>query len=170
MPGRGRLTARGLRSDFGYVFDHASPIGEVVVAAPCHFRLEASFRGAAAHAGIRPEEGSSAILAAARAVSDMPLGRVNEDTTANVGLIDGGSAINVVPEHCSLTAEVRSLREEAAEAVVAEIVDCVHEAANLPECDCDVDVSVQRTFSAYSTPAGAARGARGRGGPARLWL
>ncbi|HEY7953481.1 MAG TPA: M20/M25/M40 family metallo-hydrolase [Solirubrobacteraceae bacterium] len=144
-----------LRSDFGYVFDHASPIGDVVVAAPCHFRLDASFRGAAAHAGIRPEQGSSAILAAARAISDMPLGRVNEDTTANVGLIEGGSAINVVPERSSLSAEVRSLREEAAEAVVAEIVDCVHEAANLPDCDCDVDVSVQRTFMAYNTPSSA---------------
>jgi tripeptide aminopeptidase len=155
LAGARALDPARLRSDFGYVFDHASPIGEVVVAAPCHFCLEASFHGAAAHAGIRPEQGSSAILAAARAVSDMPLGRVNEDTTANVGLIAGGSAINVVPERCSLTAEVRSLREEAAETVVAEIVDCVHEAANLPECDCDVDVNVQRTFMAYSTPSGA---------------
>lgn len=155
LAGARALDASRLRSDFGYVFDHASPIGDVVVAAPCHFRLDASFRGAAAHAGIRPEEGSSAILAAARAVSDMPLGRVSEDTTANVGLIEGGSAINVVPERCSLTAEVRSLREEAAEAVVAEMVDCVHEAANLPDCDCDVDVSVQRTFTAYSTPSSA---------------
>jgi tripeptide aminopeptidase len=153
LAGARALDVTRLSSDFGYVFDHASPIGEVVVAAPCHFRLDASFRGVAAHAGIRPEDGSSAILAAARAVSDMPLGRVNEDTTANVGLIEGGSAINVVPERCSLTAEVRSLREEAAESVLAELVDCVHEAANLPECDCDVDVSVQRTFSAYETPA-----------------
>jgi tripeptide aminopeptidase len=153
LAGARALDVSRLRSDFGYVFDHASPIGEVVVAAPCHFRLDASFRGAAAHAGIRPEDGSSAIVAAARAVSDMPLGRVNEDTTANVGLIEGGSAINVIPEYCSLSAEVRSLREEAAEAVVAEMVDCVHEAANLPDCDCDVDVSVQRTFMAYSTPS-----------------
>jgi tripeptide aminopeptidase len=144
-----------LRSEFGYVFDHASPIGQVVVAAPCHFRLEAAFRGAAAHAGIRPQDGSSAILAAARAVSDMPLGRIDAETTANVGTIAGGSAINVVPEHCRLEAEVRSLREELAEAALAEMVDCVHEAANLPECDCDVDVSVQRSFAAYQTPASA---------------
>jgi tripeptide aminopeptidase len=155
LAGARALDPARLRSDCGYVFDHPSPIGEVVVAAPCHFRLEASFHGAAAHAGIRPEQGSSAILAAARAVSDMPLGRVNEDTTANVGMIAGGSAINVVPERCSLTAEVRSLREEAAEAVVAEIVDCVHEAANLPDCDCDVDVNIARTFAAYSTPSSA---------------
>jgi tripeptide aminopeptidase len=144
-----------LRSDFGYVFDHASPIGEVVLASPCHYRIDASFHGAAAHAGIRPEDGSSAILAAARAVSDMPLGRVDEQTTANVGTIAGGSAINVVPERCALLAEVRSLSEQRAEGVVAEMIDCVHEAANLPECDCDVDVAVQRTFPGYRTPASA---------------
>ncbi|MFI5009761.1 MAG: M20/M25/M40 family metallo-hydrolase [Solirubrobacterales bacterium] len=155
LAGARTLEEGRLRSDFGYVFDHASPIGEVVLASPCHFRLEATFRGVAAHAGVRPEEGSSAILAAARAVADMPLGRLDGETTANVGTIHGGSAINVVPERCSFTAEVRSLREEAAEAAVAEIVDCVHEAANLPDCDCDVDVSVQRSFSAYSTPASA---------------
>jgi tripeptide aminopeptidase len=144
-----------LRSDFGYVFDHASPVGEIVLASPCHYRIEASFHGAAAHAGIRPEEGSSAILAAARAVSDMPLGRVDAQTTANVGTIAGGSAINVVPERCALLAEVRSLSEQAAEGVVAEMIDCVHEAANLPECDCDVDIAVQRTFPGYRTPASA---------------
>jgi len=154
LAGARALDLKRLGSDFGYVFDHASPIGEIVVAAPCHFRLDADFRGAAAHAGIRPQDGSSAILAAARAVSDMPLGRVNKDTTANVGLIEGGSAINVVPERCSLTAEVRSLREQDAEAVVAEMIDCIHEAANLPDCDCDVEVSVQRTFMAYETPSG----------------
>ncbi len=144
-----------MRSDFGYVFDHASPIGEIVTASPCHFRLDVGFRGRAAHAGIHPEQGSSAILAAARAVADMPLGRLDEETTANVGVIRGGSAINVVPERCALSAEVRSLRDRAAETVVAEIVDCIHEAANLPDCDCDVDVRTQRSFSAYRTPTSA---------------
>jgi tripeptide aminopeptidase len=155
LAGARALDVSRLRSDFGYVFDHASPIGEVVLASPCHFRLEAVFRGLAAHAGVRPEDGRSAILAAARAVSDMPLGRLDGQTTANVGTIAGGSAINVVPEHCSLIAEVRSLSEEAAEKTVAEMVDCVHEAANLPECDCDVDVTLQRTFAGYNTPASA---------------
>lgn len=141
-------TAR-LRSDFGYVFDHASPIGEVVLDSPTHFRVQASFRGAAAHAGIRPEEGRSAILAAARAVASLSLGRLDDGTTVNVGTISGGSAINVVPEHCSLALEARALGDERAETVVAEIVDRLHEAANLPDCDCDVDVSVERTFSGY---------------------
>ncbi len=140
-----------LRSGFGYVFDHAAPIGEVVLAAPSHYRLQATFHGAAAHAGVRPEEGRNAILAAARAVADMRLGRVDAETTANVGTISGGSAINVVPERCTVVAEVRGQREERAEELVAELVDCVHEAANLPECECDVDIDLARTFEAYRT-------------------
>jgi tripeptide aminopeptidase len=141
--------ASRLRSEFGYVFDHASPIGEVIVGSPTHFRLEAAFRGAAAHAGIRPEDGRSAILAAARAITAIPHGRIDEGTTVNVGSISGGSAINVVPEHSSFVAEVRALDDERAETVAAEIVDRIHEAANMPDCDCDVEVIVQRTFSGY---------------------
>jgi len=139
-----------LRSAFGYVFDHASPIGEVVMHSPTHFRLEARFRGAAAHAGIRPEEGHSAILAAAHAIASMRHGRIDEMSTVNVGTIAGGTAMNVVPEHCALLAEVRGPDDARAEDLVAEIVDRVHEAANLPECSCDVDVSVERTFSGFS--------------------
>jgi tripeptide aminopeptidase len=140
-----------LRSRFGYVFDHSSPVGELVLCAPTHHRLQAVFRGAAAHAGVRPEQGRSAILAAARAVADMRLGRIDAQTTANVGTIAGGCAINVVPEHCSIVAEVRSQRAERAEEIIAELLDCVHEAANLRECECDVDVTVERTFSGYRT-------------------
>lgn len=140
-----------LRSRFGYVFDHASPIGELVLSSPTHHRLRATFHGAAAHAGVRPEQGRSAILAAARAVADMRLGRIDAHTTANVGTIAGGSAINVVPERCEIVAEVRARREQQGERVVAELLDCVHEAANLPECECDVDVTVERTFTGYRT-------------------
>ncbi|HTZ85761.1 MAG TPA: M20/M25/M40 family metallo-hydrolase [Solirubrobacteraceae bacterium] len=149
LAGTRAFDASKLRSEFGYVFDHATPIGEVIVDSPTHFRIEAEFRGAAAHAGIRPEDGRSAILAAARAVSAMPLGRIDEQTTVNVGTIEGGSAINVVPERCNVLAEVRGMQDERAEDVVAEVVQRMQEAANQPECECDVDVSVQRTFSGF---------------------
>lgn len=142
-----------LQSDFGYVFDHASPIGEVVIDSPSHYRLQADFRGAAAHAGIRPELGRNAILAASRAIASLPLGRLDEGTTVNVGSIAGGTAMNVVPEHCSFVGEVRALGEERAETLVAEIVDRIHEAANIPDCDCDVDVNVQRSFAGYQISA-----------------
>jgi len=161
LAGSRAFDASVLRSDFGYVFDHATPIGEIVTDSPTHFRVEASFRGAAAHAGIRPEEGRSAILAAARAVASMRLGRLEDGSTVNVGTIAGGSAINVVAEHCTLLAEARAFPgpsaqgDAPAESLAAEIVDRVHEAANMPDCDCDVDVSVQQTFSGYHLAAGA---------------
>jgi tripeptide aminopeptidase len=153
LAGARAFDASRLSSDFGYVFDHASPIGEVVLDSPTHFRIEADFRGAAAHAGIRPEQGRSAILAAARAIAAMRLGRLDDETTVNVGTIAGGSAMNVVPERCSVVAEVRSLDEAHAETTVAEVVDRMHEAANLPECECDVDIAVQRTFSGFHLAA-----------------
>jgi tripeptide aminopeptidase len=152
LAGARALEVARLSSRFGYVFDHASPIGEVILDSPTHFRISATFRGAAAHAGIRPEDGRSAILAAARAVSTLRLGRIDELTTANVGTIDGGTALNVVPEQCTLLAEVRSIEDARAEAVVAEMVDRLHEAGNDPDCDCDVDVSVERTFTGYRQP------------------
>jgi tripeptide aminopeptidase len=136
-----------LSSRFGYVFDHASPIGEIVVASPTHHRIVAEFRGRAAHAGIRPETGRSAIAAAARAISSMRLGRLDPETTANVGTIGGGSAINVVPERCRVEAEARSLDARRVEAVATEMIDHLQDAADAAECD--LDVTVERMFEGY---------------------
>lgn len=151
LQGAKAFDAGRLRSTFGYVYDHASPIGEIVMASPTYYRLEAHFRGAAAHAGIRPEDGRSAIVAAVRAIAALRLGRVDEETTANVGAIQGGlpGATNVVPERASFLAEARSLSEEKVEALVAEMVDHVHDAANTPACECDVDLVVERLFTGY---------------------
>jgi tripeptide aminopeptidase len=138
-----------LRSRFGYVFDHASPVGEIVLASPHYHRIVATLHGVAAHAGIRPETGRSAIVAASKAVAAMPLGRLDEETTANVGTIHGGSGINVVPERCLVEAEVRSLDEAKVEALVAELVDHLTDGANAAECD--LDVNVARLFHGYHT-------------------
>ncbi len=154
LAGARAFDASLLHSDYGFVFDHASPIGEVVIDSPTHFRIEATFRGEAAHAGIRPEDGRSAILAAARAVASLQLGRLDAGTTVNVGTISGGTAINVVAEMATLSLEARALQDERADEVVAEIVDRLHAAANLPDCDCDLDISVQRTFSGYRLSPG----------------
>ncbi|HEY5318948.1 MAG TPA: M20/M25/M40 family metallo-hydrolase [Solirubrobacteraceae bacterium] len=136
-----------LRSEFGYVFDHASPIGGIVVAAPTYDEIVAVLHGRAAHAGIRPEEGRSAILAAGRAIAAMRLGRLDEQTTANVGTIAGGTATNVVPERCRLEAEVRGLDDARVAEVVTEIVDHLQDAAN--DAECDLDVTVERQFQGY---------------------
>src|SRR5213076_1498923 len=100
LRGAKELDLSSLRAPFGFVLDHATPIGEVIVAAPTYKRLIAEFTGREAHAGINPEDGNSAIAAAARAVSQMKLGRLDEETTANVGMIEGGTASNVIAGHC----------------------------------------------------------------------
>jgi tripeptide aminopeptidase len=138
----GKLTSR-----FGFVFDHATPIGEVIVGSPTYHRITADFHGVAAHAGLEPEKGRSAIVAAAKAVAAMPLGRIDEETTTNVGTIHGGSGINVVPDSCRIEAEARSLDDAKVEAAVAEIVDHIHDGANAAECD--VDVTVEALFRGY---------------------
>jgi tripeptide aminopeptidase len=139
-----------LRSEFGYVFDHASPIGEIVMASPTYYRMEAHFHGRPAHAGIRPEDGRSAVVAAARAIAAMRLGRVDEETTANVGSIAGGAGgTNIVAEHCRVLAEARSLDDDKVEALVAEMTDHCYDAANVPACACDLDLVVERLFQGY---------------------
>jgi len=149
LRGAKAFDASTLRSRFGYVFDHASPIGEIVIASPHYHRIVAELHGVAAHAGIRPEAGRSAIAAAAKAIAAMPLGRLDDETTANVGTIAGGSGINVVPERCRVEAEVRSLDADKVEAVVSELVDHLTDGANAVECD--LDVNVARLFHGYRT-------------------
>ena len=132
-----------LGSEYGFVFDHASPIGELVVAAPTYFRIDARFRGHAAHAGIRPEAGRNAIAAAAAAVSRLELGRVDDESTANVGTIKGGTAANVVAEHCLVELEARSLDHGRAASMVSHMVDTITEAASDAECDVETSVEEQ---------------------------
>src|SRR3954469_2627285 len=139
-----------LRSELGFVYDHASPIGEIVVASPTFYRLQATFRGQAAHAGVRPEDGRSAILAAARAIAGMRLGRLDPETTANVGNIHGGAdGTNIVPERCKLLAGARALSETTADELISEMLDRCYDAANDPMCECDVDLAVERLFRGY---------------------
>jgi tripeptide aminopeptidase len=147
LRGAKAFAADTLRSEFGYVFDHASPIGEVVVASPTYYRLEARFLGRAAHAGIRPEDGHNAIVAAGRAIASMAIGRLDAETTANVGLIEGGTAANVVAERCTVELEARSLDEARAAEVIGAMVDAVTEAASGSECD--VETQVERLFRGF---------------------
>jgi tripeptide aminopeptidase len=136
-----------LSSPFGFVFDHATPIGEIVVASPTYQRVTADLHGRAAHAGIRPESGRSAIVAAAAAIATMPLGRLDQATTCNVGTITGGTATNVVPERCRVEGEVRGLDDDRVEQVLTEMIDRFQDAADAGECD--LDITVERMFRGY---------------------
>ena len=131
LVGANAFDADRLEARVGYVYDQAAPIGDVVVGSPTAQELELTFVGRAAHAGMYPEEGRSAVLAAARAIVDMPLGRIDEVTSANVGLVRGGTARNVVPERCTLEAEVRSHDDARVSEVVQQIVDAAAFAASV---------------------------------------
>ena len=131
----------------GYVYDQGAPIGEIVLGSPHARLLDFRFHGAAAHAGMHPEDGRSAIAAASRAIADFRLGRIDEETSANVGVISGGTARNVVPEWCSFTAEVRSHDERKAIDLAREMVESAAFAASL--VDCEVESEVRPSFPGY---------------------
>ena len=137
-----RLAART-----GYVYDQAAAIGEVILGAPSAQQLDITFHGRAAHAGMYPEEGRSAIAAAARAISEMRLGRIDDETTANVGRVRGGTAANIVPEWCSVVAEARSHDDRKLAELVQEMQDAVTFAAGIAECQ--VETKMTRSYRAY---------------------
>jgi tripeptide aminopeptidase len=139
-----------LRADHGFVFDHATPIGEVITAAPTFYRIQADLHGQAAHAGMEPEKGRNAIAAAASALARLQFGRLDEKTTANVGRIDGGTAVNVVAERCHVDLEARSLEEGRAAEVASRIVDAFTEAAS--DGECDLETMIEEQFRGYQLP------------------
>jgi len=136
-----------------FVLDSEGEPGTVIAAAPSVKAIAAEFRGVAAHAGIEPEQGRSAILAAARALATMDLGRIDDETTANAGLIEGGSAVNVVAERCLVRAEARSRDAQKLAAQVAGMVEAITVAA--AETGVDVEIDVEEHFHGYAHAADA---------------
>jgi len=138
---------RRLHARHGFVYDQAAPIGEIILGAPFSQALEVRYTGKASHSGMYPEEGRNAIAAAARAIADLRLGRVDEDSTSNVGMISGGTAPNIVAERCTFSAEARSHDERKLDELVQEIVDACTFAAQMS--DCRVDVELRKSYRGY---------------------
>lgn len=105
---------RVVKSRQAYVLDLTGKVGDAAYMAPTIVSFEAKMIGKAAHAGFHPEDGIHAIRAAAWAIMDLEIGRMDEETTANIGRIQGGEGINIVPSECSLQGEIRSLNHEKA--------------------------------------------------------
>ena len=150
LRGAKALDPEALRSKRTFVLDHASPIGEVVTAAPTYHRLIADFAGTEAHAGIRPEEGHNAVAAAAAAIESMQLGRLGDETTANIGVIEGGIASNVVPGRCHVEGEARAVDPGRAAELAGEMAQACAWGAS--EHGCDADVRLEELFRGYRTP------------------
>ena len=113
--GARNLDFAGIRGKHAIVLDSSGSVGSLVVAAPTHITYEMQILGKSAHAGIEPERGISAIRVASRIIAEIPDGRIDPETTANVGIIKGGSATNVVPQEVVITGEIRGHSAEKIE-------------------------------------------------------
>jgi len=121
---RGRVEA-----EFGYALDSSGKIGDIAVAAPSQAKITMTIIGKSAHAGVNPEDGISAIQVAAKAIARMSLGRIDKETTANIGRFEGGGATNIVCDFARLDAEARSLVQEKLDRQVAHMKEALESAA-----------------------------------------
>jgi tripeptide aminopeptidase len=148
----GLVGARGLEKSrlsakVGISFDAGHEPGTIVVAAPSHNLLTAVVQGKAAHAGTQPEKGINALLVAATALTEMPLGRIDQETTANFGQIQGGRARNIVPDRVEMLGEARSHDRDKLAAQTGRMVTALREAAK--RHGATVDVEVSRAYDGY---------------------
>jgi tripeptide aminopeptidase len=114
---------------YGFVMDDGGKIGHVAVSAPSQNQINIVVRGKAAHAGVEPEKGINAIQIAARAIDQMKLGRIDEETTANIGIIQGGQATNIICDTVELKAESRSRNQQKLKDQTRHMKDCLEQAA-----------------------------------------
>ncbi len=147
LRGAKELDYARLSAKQGVVLDHDGAAGGIVVAAPYQDRLEVAVHGKAAHAGGAPEKGISAIRVAAEAIAAMPLGRIDAETTANIGLITGGMARNVVPALATIDGEARSRDAAKLEAQTAAMVAAFESAAQ--RHGATVDIKVTRKYDGF---------------------
>lgn len=111
-----------------YVLDSSTPVGCMIVKAPAQAKLNFKVIGKAAHGGVEPEKGINALQTASKAIAKMKLGRIDEETTANFGIVKGGAATNIVMETVEILGDARSLKMEKLEAQVAHMTQCFDEA------------------------------------------
>jgi tripeptide aminopeptidase len=145
LTGSKGLDTSRLRAREAIVLDMGGPIGLICVQAPSQTKITAVVRGRKAHAGMAPELGINAIRVAAEAIASMPLGRIDYETTANIGVIHGGEATNIVPDRTEIKGEARSHDRDKLEQQTQAMVDALHDAANRHETCADVDVTLSYT-------------------------
>ena len=134
--------------DYGIVLDVDGEIGKVVYQAPSQNKFNAIIKGKAAHAGMEPENGVNAIKIASHAISDMKLGQIDEETTANIGVIRGGVASNIVPDLVELEGEVRSLNHNKLKQQTDDMKDIIDKYVG--KYNGEVDYDIKLNYSNFS--------------------
>ena len=148
----GLVGAKGLdltqfKAREGVVLDSSGPVGGITLSSPSHNLVNATIIGRAAHSGVAPEQGIDAIRVAAKAISKMRLGRVDKETTANIGLIKGGSARNIVPEKVELLGEARSRNARKLERQTRAMKQALERVAK--PYAAKVQVQIERAYNQY---------------------
>jgi tripeptide aminopeptidase len=136
-----------IEADIGFVFDADGNVGTIINKAPFHNRIDLKITGKASHAGVSPEKGINSIKAAAFAISNTDSGRIDDETTCNIGRIEGGTETNVVPETTIVNIETRSMNEKKLENLTSRIIDNFHKSSC--EYKAKLEYSVLREYDGY---------------------
>jgi tripeptide aminopeptidase len=144
------LDYNDIRADVAYVMDGGRGIGRMTTAAPYANRMAYTVRGKAAHAGVCPEQGINAIVAAGIGVAKMRLGRLDEETTANIGVIHGGTATNIVPAEVHVRGEARSHDLAKLLAQTEHMAGCMQESAEAIGAQVEIDAG--RSYDGFAVP------------------
>jgi tripeptide aminopeptidase len=141
-----------INAKYGYALDSNGKVGEIIVAAPTQAKLWTIMKGKTAHAGVAPEKGVSAITLAAKAIAKMPLGRIDEETTANIGRFEGGKQTNIVADHVEILAEARSLDPDKMDKQVQKMKEAFEQTAE--SYGGEAEVTIKLMYPGYKQEAG----------------
>lgn len=136
-----------LKADFGYALDSSGRPGKIIVKAPGQNKIHVKIHGKTAHAGLAPEQGVNAIVAAGKILAKVPQGRLDDETTCNVGTIKGGRATNIVPDLVEISMESRSRNQEKLDRLTQQICSVFEEEAK--NNNVKVDVVVAKSYGPY---------------------
>jgi tripeptide aminopeptidase len=150
LVGARHLDTGKIKADFAYVLDSGGDIGRGTVSAPSHNTFKTVIKGRAAHAGMEPEKGISAIIAASKAIASMPLGRIDEETTSNIGKIEGGRALNIVCDEVTIQGEIRSRDINKLDKITASIEKAFKDKAG--EMGAIVEMDIVKEYNSFSVP------------------
>ncbi len=142
LKGAKELDPALIQAKYGYALDSDGKVGNIIIAAPTQAKIISTIIGKTAHAGVAPEKGVSAITIAAKAIAKMPLGRIDHETTANIGQFEGGTQTNIVCDRVNILAEARSLIPEKMEAQVQKMKAAFETVANQMGGKAEIDVEI----------------------------
>lgn len=148
LHGAKNLDYSKFESKRAFILDSGGDPGQIIVQGPAQDKINVTITGKPAHAGVAPEEGISAIMVAAKAIDNMQLLRIDEETTANIGVINGGSVTNIVMPEITIQAEARSLDNDKLDKQSNHMAKCFEDAAKVYGAKAEVEII--RMYSAFS--------------------